>query len=582
MDEEKLGLFNGEDKPNIKVGWDFYQKGLDYHTAINLDETVKANENFYVGKQWEGIQANGLPTPQMNFLKRVVGFIVATITTDNIKINASPMSAFPASNELIKPAQVVNNEFEALTERLNIPSMLREFARNAAVDGDGCFYTYWDADAETGQPAKGAIRTELVENTRVIFGNPSDRNVQSQPWIIIPRRKQVRETKLEAKRNGISTWQQIKADDDSSMSVDASKWTDGMVTDLLLLWRDDDTRQIWAYEFTQQSEVKKAWNTNLKLYPICWLNWDFVQDCYHGQAMLTGLIPNQIFVNRAWALTMLSLMRSAYPKFLYDKTRIKVWDNRVGGAIGINGGDINNVAKAIDPAMISPQVSQFIQLAVEQTEQSLGATSVALGDTRPDNTSAIIALQRAASTPTELTKQNLYRCVEDLFRIYLDFMSEYYGKRYVNMEREQMDSPQGMIAEQTEIEPIEFDFSTLKNHPMQLKLDVGASSYYSEIASIQTLDNMLRDNRIDTLQYLERIPDGYIPARRALINELRAQQAQQAAMMAAQQGAMPAVGSMEAPMANMAVDSADQAEIPTGGGYSDLQRKINETGIVPV
>lgn len=578
MEEEKLGLFNGEDKPNIKIGWDFYQKGIDFKTAINLYETVKANENFYIGKQWEGIQANGLPTPQVNFLKRVVGFIVATITTDNIKVNATPLSAFPGAGELIKPAQVVNDEFVSLSERLNIPSMLREFARNAAVDGDACFYTYWDADAETGQPAKGAIRTELVENTRVIFGNPSDRNVQSQPWIIIPRRRQVRETKLEAKRNGISTWTQIREDDDPGMAVDAAKQTDGMVTDLLLLWRDDGTKTIWAYEYTHDSEVKKPWDTNLKLYPVCWLNWDYVQDCYHGQAMLTGLLPNQIFVNRAWALSMLSLMRTAYPKYIYDKTRIKVWDNRVGGAIGINGGDINNVAKAIDPAMISPQVSQFIQLIVEQSEQSLGATSVALGDTRPDNTSAIIALQRAASTPTELTKQNLYRCVEDLFRIYLDFMAEYYGKRYVNIEPEQIDGMQEPFGGPMETEPVKFDFSTLKDHPMQLKLDVGASSYYSEIASIQTLDNMLRDNRIDTLQYLERIPDGYIPARRALISEIRAQQA---AMMATQQGAMPG-GAMDAPMANMAVDSADQEEIPTGGGYSDLQRKINETGRVPV
>ena len=68
------------------------------------------------------------------------------------------------------------------------------------------------------------------------------------------------------------------------------------------------------------------------------------------------------------------------------------------------------------------------------TEQSLGATSVALGDTRPDNTSAIIALQRAAATPSEMTKQNLYKSVEDLYRIYLEFMGGFYGTRMVDME----------------------------------------------------------------------------------------------------------------------------------------------------
>ena len=108
---------------------------------------------------------------------------------------------------------------------------------------------------------------------------------------------------------------------------------------------------------------------------------------------------------------------------------------------------------------------------------------------------------------------------------------------------------------------------------MSLKLDVGASSYYSEIASIQTLDNLLRMNKITTLQYLERIPDGYIPARRELIDQMKEQEAAaaraaQAAQMGGAQngGSDPVAGEMEKP------------EIPTGGGYSALQRKVNETG----
>ena len=35
----------------------------------------------------------------------------------------------------------------------------------------------------------------------------------------------------------------------------------------------------------------------VELFPIVWLNWDYVPDCYHGQALITGLIPNQIFIN---------------------------------------------------------------------------------------------------------------------------------------------------------------------------------------------------------------------------------------------------------------------------------------------
>ena len=517
-------------------------------------------------KQWEGVESNGLPTPQFNFLKRVVGFIVATITTDNVKVTASPLAATPNTDELIEPVRIVNEEFEALTERNNIPALLREYARNAAVDGDGCLYSWWDPDMETGQEARGGVKTEVIENTRVRFGNPNDRKVQSQPWILITRQSIVREAKLRARENGIAEWDAIQPDG-VDQYMDDAKRTGDKVTELLLLWRDRDSGEIWAYESTRQSAIREPYSTGIRLYPICWLNWDYVQDCYHGQAMLTGLIPNQIFVNKIWAASMLSFLKTAYPKVIYDKTRIKNWDNRVGAAIGINGGDVNTVARNMDPATISPQIAQFIQLAVEMTEQSLGATSVALGDTRPDNTSAIIALQRAAATPSEMTKQNLYKSVEDLYRIYLEFMGGFYGTRMVDMDTPEQLRQVFQFAGQEMPDEISmpFDFSMLRDHPMTLKLDVGASSYYSEIASMQTLDNLLMNGHITAVQYLERIPDGYIPARRALINELKAAQAAPVEMPASDGGG-PILQGMEKP------------EIPTGGGFSDLQRKVLQTG----
>lgn len=560
--------------PDCGTAWKLYERGLDFNSSINLEDTVRVNENFFIGKQWEGVISNGLPTPVFNFLKRVCCFTVATITSDNIKVNASPLSATPNTTSLVEPVRIINEELDALTELNNIPSLMREFARNAAVDGDGCLYTWWDPDAETGQDAKGCIRTEIVENLRVHFGNPNDRDVQSQPWIILERREIISAAQAEAKENGFETWRNIGGDGDNT-NPDAAKETTDKVTTILLFWRDTKTRHIWAYKCARGSSIREPWDLGIKLYPISWLNWDYIQDCFHGQAMITGLIPNQIFVNKLWAMSQLSLMTTAFPKVVYDATRVGKWDNRIGAAIGIQGGDVNNVAKIIDPASISPQISQFIQLAVEETEQSLGATSVALGDTRPDNTSAIIALQRAASTPSEITKQNLYKSIEDLYRIYIEFMGEYYGKRYIDMTTpEEVRQVYDFIGQETPAEiPMQFDFSQLKDMPMHIKLDIGASSYYSEIASIQTLDNLLKMGKIDTIQYLERIPDGYIPGRRELINELKEQQRNAMAMQAQMQQ-----GSPQNPGGAPVAGDTTKDEIPTGGGYSALQRKVNETG----
>lgn len=201
-------------------------------------------------------------------------------------------------------------------------------------------------------------------------------------------------------------------------------------------------------------------------------------------------------------------------------------------------------------------------------------------DTRPDNTSAIIALQRAASTPSEITKQNLYQSIEDLFRIYVEFMAEYYGKRAVDMPTPPQVEQVFQFLQQADVPsevPMQFDFKTLKDMPMDLKLDVGASSYYSEIASIQTLDNLLKMNKISVVQYLERIPDGYVPGRRELILELKEQEKKAMQMQAAMSGMAPG-GGQQLPQGQNVAGEQGKPDIPTGGGYSALQRKVNESG----
>ncbi len=494
-----------------------YEKALRFNAAIGLNDTVRTNENFFVGKQWEGVAANGLPTPVFNFIKRVTLFSVASVISDNLKLRATPASA--AGGEARRAGQcaadTVTRELEDIAERVRLGSLLRELMRNAAVDGDGCLYSYWDAE-------EGGIVTEVVENNRVFFGNPSDRRVQRQPWIIISSRQMTDDVRAKAKESGLA-FDGI-ADDGDDREIDAAKETDGKVTVLLRFWKSRETGTVWACECTKGAMVKKPWDTRLALYPIVWLSWDFVQDCYHGQALITGLIPNQIFINKLFAMSMISLMTTAYPKIVYDRTRIARWDNRVGAAIGVNGGDVGSVAKIINPAQISPQIAEFIRLAVDYTQTFLGATPAALGDEEPDNASAILALQHASAVPSELTRQNLHQCVEELGRIYMDFMAACYGTRMVRAELPQEALNAAEFAGRGAEWAAPFDFSLLRRAGLGLKLDVGASSYWSEIASLQTLDNLLLRDKISVVDYLERIPDGYIAKRGELIDSITARQ----------------------------------------------------------
>ena len=543
-----------------------YEAGLSFNQGIELYDCVQTNENFFIGKQWEGVKSNGLPTPVFNFLTRVVLVSVANVSTDNLKLHAKrlPSSGQLPANMAELLADILNDQFAAIFEYNKMGSCIREFCRNAAVDADGCTYTYWDSGVDTGQPSKGAIRTEVLLNTQVMFGNPNSRDVQSQPYILIERRMLVKDAKRRAEANGSEAYL-ITADEKESGDPHLDNLGGDKVTVLLRLWRDEDTGTIHGYECTRNAEIRKPWDLGIKLYPITWMNWDYVQDCYHGQAMITGLIPNQIFVNKLFAMSMISLMTLAYPKVVFDKTKVSKWSNRVGAAIAVNG-NVDNVAKIMDPASISPQISQFIDIAIGYTQKFLGASDVALGDTRPDNTSAIIALQRAAATPMELTKQNLLQSIEDLGRIYMEFMSEYYGNRFVEVPGP---NGQGKVI-------VPFDFSILKEIPFTVELDVGASSYWSEIASMQTLDNLLMQGKISTVEYLKRIPAGQITDRETLIAVLEEQERMEKAMAGIP---VPDAGAQQTSVPG----ATDEAEPPVRGGpgYGALQRKINQTGEVP-
>ena len=556
-------------KPTPELVYKRYDKGVSFNTQINLYDTVKENENFFIGKQWEGVESNGLPTPVFNFLKRVTLFQIATISSNNLSMQATPLNSTSRYElgDLEQVTDVLNKQFAELFERNKIVTKVREFMRNAAVDGDGATYSWFDPDMETGQEAKGGIVTEIIENTRIIFGNPNERNVQEQPYVIIPMRKQVEYVKNLAEKNG------VRKDDIDSIKADSEAYdnkmdalTDDRVSMYVYLYRDFDTGTIHSYKCTQNVELEADKDTELKFYPITWMNWDYIQDCYHGQALISQLLPNQKFVNKAFAMAMISLMTTAYPKIVYDKTRIPKWDSRVGAAIGVNGGDMNSIAKIIDPAQISPQIGQFIDLAVNYTQNFMGASDAALGDTRPDNTSAIIALQRASNAPLELVKLNMYESIEDLGRIYLDMMRVYYGTRYVQVKflskQEMNNQPLGMSLQNEEFNK-PFDFSILNEIPKSLKLDVGASSYWSEITTVQTLDNLLMQGKIELVDYLERIPEGYVSKKQELIDKLKGMQAQ----MVGQQSASPVMG------------QGPEVPVEGGSGYGQLQRALNKTGV---
>lgn len=507
--------------------WQLYEKGKDYKRKIDLYSNVDRNERFYAGDQWKGVVSNGLPTPVFNIFKRVINYFIAAIMSQAVKMqfvpeNIGDETQDPQELEVKQAAEIISAYSETLWEDAKMDNNLRQVLLDAALSADACAYVWWNPEIDTGQEAVGCMEIELPDNVNVFFGNPNDHRVQKQPYIIISFRELVENLKAEARKNGVEEYMvnmiasdtdyQDQSGDRAKIELDATGQDDGKTTAILMLKRDPVTKTIKFNKSTKAVTIREEVDTGLKLYPIPWMSWDKRKNSYHGQAVGTGLIPNQVFINKMFAMVMLNLMYSAFPKVVYDSNVIKTWTNQIGQAIPVAGAgdDIRKVATTIQPGEMSTQVMGVIDAAITYTKDLVGASDAALGDVKPENHSAIIAVQQAAAIPLETIKANLYQWVEDMGNIWLDFMATKYGRRNITIN----------VKGVRQVVP--FDFDRLQNMRLKLKIDVGPSSYWSEITAMQTLDNLLTSEKITFLQYLERIPNGVIPQKQELIEEVQA------------------------------------------------------------
>ena len=625
---------------NITQAWRLYENGRVYNNSLtpNQYNLVNTNTEFFTGNQWLNLPdtpaMRGLPKPTFNILKRVASLFIASLTSSGVALRFDPLAYYDGSN-MTDPdhdaALFANAEAANLLEKFKMDYRIRDALTDGAVTGDYCAHFWFDPDALPYGGAfgvhRGEIQMELVDGIDVMFGNPNDRRVETQPYILLVGRDTVDHLKWEAERfrknkglyksgtankegldgaitpdmetqdfMGVGGKTEIISDDHNGKALYVLLYTkvcqevDKVDGDGNVIYEDEvDDKGNPVYEegvldatgapvpkrkpvkvlettvhvtkATRNVVIYEDVDTGLSRYPIAWGNWEKQKNQYHGRALVTGLIPNQIFINQMFATAMRHLQLMAFPKTIYNADMISSWDNQVGSAIGVRGlqpgQPISQVAYNLQPAEMSNQIFALIDKAVSYTKECLGATDAQMGNVKPDNTSALMVLQTNAEVPLENIRSGVYEWIEDIGAILLDFMGTYYGKRPVVVDHEfeefitgpdgapQLDPLTGQMMTQKMVRKVlqEFDFSQFKHLWLNLRVDVGATTYFSEIAMTQTLDNLRHDGTLDVIQYLERIPDKLIPKKQELIDELKGRIAEGKQANAAAGAAIPQPGS---------------------------------------
>lgn len=543
--------------------WRRYEAGRVYNTQCTPDQyaLVETNTEFFQGNQWLHLPdtpaMRDLPKPTFNILKRVASLFVASLTSASVAIRYDTGAYYTGSgtDPDRRAVDMANAAVKNLLEQFRFDYRVREALFDGACTGDYCAHFYFDPDAApyggTLGPQRGEICMELVDGINVMFGNPNDRRVQTQPYILIVGRDSVENLKREQQKWGGSG--EIFADSDGRPAGRPELPADDGQGKALYLYcyekrsvqrpmADGTTRtetEVVVTKATRDAVIYENVATGLLEYPIAWGNWERRKHDYHGGALVTHLIPNQIFINSMFATAMRHLQLMAFPKTVYNADLISTWTNEVGQAIGVhglqNGQSVSQIAYNLPAAEMSGQIFALIDKAMAYTKECLGATDAQLGTAKAENTSALIVLQTNAQVPLENIRAGLYEWVEDVGRILLDMMGAYYGVRSIVREREfeepilsrsggaVLDGAGLMTTEKKRRRVVEqFDFSCFRGLWVKVACDVGEGSCFSEIAMTETLDNLRREGVLDLVQYLERLPDKVLPRRQELIDELKA------------------------------------------------------------
>ncbi len=557
---------NKEIKLSAKSIWSEYETGQAYKNSIGdkgIHDQSQINERFFVGDQWHGVSAgNEKPLTRRNIIKRIGEYKMATIGSAPIAVNyvaegipdTSDIAQSAALKQQMLNGQVPQNDvtdaeisvimnaltdyFKITAERLKYDDKKDQMLRNAYISGTGILYTYWDSAIKTGLYAdegrttaiKGDINCEVLDIENVVFGDPNQEDVECQPYIIISQRKDIDAVRREAKLYGQDP-ELIMPDDANGYSRNAGDRGEDeptnskrvtVVTKLFKKYDDNGDFTVWGKTVTQNAVVRPEWNLLIHRYPIAKFVWERRRNCAYGDSEITYQIPNQIALNQAHSISVWAMQNTGMPKTIINGDLIPDGiSNDPAEVLKIYGTaeDMASAIRYVAPPNYGAAFINFTDAFAQNVLYDNGANDIALGNFRPDNATAIVQAREAAIAPMQMYQNRFYSANEDVARIWADFWFVMYGRRSIKIN----DSGASKY--------IVFDADRYKDLVVNARIDVGASTLWSEAVSISNLGNLLSSGLISFIEYLERIPKGLIPNVNGLIG-LRKQQEQMAAEQA--------------------------------------------------
>ena len=469
--------------------WQLYEKGRNYHRRMNIYTDTDRNYRMYNGNQWEGANLGGVEPVQKNFIKPIVKYKCSVIHDNLYAINYSSQNY--ENQEFRKQAErycdLLNGYASRIWEKDKMDFKGRRITKDAAINDEGIIYV--DFDQEKMTPVN-----EIVKKNDIYYGNENDDDIQNQPYILIRKRMPV--------VNAIDFAHSLECTDKDDFIIgdndtfeesgeDAKYEVDDMVTIVYKMYKKGGT--VHYSVATRWVELLKDVDMGISLYPIAHFNWEEKEGSARGEGEVRYLIPNQIEVNRTEVRRVLTVKYQAYPQKVVDVSKIANPGalDTVGGTIRTNGqpvDDVHKVVGTIPPAQMSPDVVKLQEDLIQVTRDLAGAGDTATGAVNPEDASgrAILAVQQASQAPMTEQKESYKNFVEDIARIWLEYLVAY-SENGIDMEEKTTDPMSG----EEIIQVVNVPQTAMEQLQATVKVDVTPKGVYDKFAQEQTIENLL-------------------------------------------------------------------------------------------
>ena len=511
--------------------WGLYEKGRNYHRRVGIYTDTDRNYRMYNGNQWEGAKLGDVEPVQKNFIKPIVKYKISVIHDNLYAINYASQNY--ESREFHKEAEryceILNGYAAKVWERDKMDFKGRRVTKDAAINDEGIIYV--DFDRENMTPVN-----EIIKKNDIYYGNENDDDIQAQPYILIRKRMPVSNAVEFALNNGMSADKVdfIIGDNDTfEESGEAAKIElDDMVTLVYKMYKQDGT--VHYSVATRWVEIVKDVDTGLSLYPVAHFCWEEKEGSARGEGEVRYLIPNQIEVNRTEVRRVLTVKYQAFPQKVADRSKIANPNalNTVGGVIYTNGQpveDVHKIVGTLQPAQMSPDVVKLQEDLINVTRDLAGAGETATGQVNPESASgrAILAVQQASQAPMTEQRESYKAFIEDLARIWLEYLIVY-SEDGVQMEEEIPDA-----SGENYIQLVTVPQSVLQKLQASVKIDVTPKGVYDKFAQEQSLENFLTAGffniqRLGELKaYVKALDDDSVTPKMKLMEVIEAMEAEQ-------------------------------------------------------